>query len=290
MDVTASRTSEDLTVRPLDGTVVRALGDSLVVRVAAARLRALGCVIEAGAAPPPPDAPAGWLGVVRAPFLSGDRLSGDRALPECGIGWSGPVGVPMVNERDVQAACGIMHVHGRATGAPRALRVDFASVCAGVLAAQAIAAGMLAVLRGGAPVRAATSVAQAAALALTQYVAVATSDPGGPVPGTAGRTPPFRSADGAVFEIETFAAENWLAFWTALGVGRPAITAGWPSFQQRFATATCALPPELRAAAAAHRYPAVRAAAHAAAVSIVAVHEGAARPMPALPSPWRLRA
>ena len=288
MDMTSalSRTSEDLTSRPLDGTVVRALGDSLVVRVAAARLRSLGCTVEAGGAAPP-DAPAGWLGVVRATFLPGRR-----ALPECGIGWSGPAGVPMAGERDVQAACGIMHVHGRATGAPRVLRVDFASVCAGVLAAQAVAAGMLAVLRGGTPVRAATSAAQAAALALTQYVAVATSGPGtaGPAPGTGERTPPFRSGDGAVFEIETFAAENWLAFWTALGAARPAIVEGWPPFQQRFATATCTLPPALPAAAAAHRYPAVRAAAHAAGVSIVEVDEDAARPMPTLPSPWRLRA
>lgn len=290
MDVKTAtpRTLEHLTARPLDGTVVRALGDSLVVRVAAARLRALGCVVEMGDASPPPDAPAGWLGVVRASFVPGD---GDRALPECRIGWSGPVRVPMTGERDVQAACGIMHVHGRATGAPRVLRVDFASVCAGVLAAQAIAAGMLAVLRGGTPVRAATSVAQAAALALTQYVAVATSDPGaGRRPsGAAERTPPFRSADGVRFEIETFAAEKWMAFWTTLGAVRPAIVAGWPPFQQRFATATCALPPALQAAAGTRDYPAVRAAARAAGVSIVEVTEDAARPLPPLASPWRLR-
>ncbi|TDD79081.1 CoA transferase [Actinomadura darangshiensis] len=272
-----------LTAHPLDGTVVRALGDSLAVRVAAARLRALGCVVETGDAAPP-DAPAGWLGVVQASFVPGDR-----GLPECRICWSGPVRVPMAGERDVQAACGIMHVHGRATGAPRVLRVDFASVCAGVLAAQAIVAGLLAVVRGGTAVRAATSVAQAAALALTQYVAVATSDPAGCAPGTGERTPPFRSADGVRFEIETFAAENWLAFWTALGAGRPAIVAGWPPFQQRFATAVCVLPPALADAAAGHAYPAVRAAAHAAGVSIVEVSEDPARPLPPLASPWRLR-
>lgn len=270
--------------RPLDGTVVRALGDSLVTRVAVSRLRALGCAVETGRTAPP-DAPAGWLGVVDAPFVAGDR-----ALPECRIGWSGPVKVPMEGERDVQAACGIMHVHGRATGAPRALRIDFASVCAGVLAAQAITAGLLAVLRGGTAVRAETSVAQAAALALTQYVAVATSDPGGHPPGAAERTPPFRSADGVRFEIETFAAENWLAFWTALGAARSAIVAGWPPFQQRFATATCALPPALADAASTTAYSTVRAAAQAAGVSIVEVCPDAARPFPPLASPWRLRA
>lgn len=273
--------------RPLDGTVVRASGDSVAVRVAASRLRALGCAIETGGAPLPPDAPAGLLRVERAPWISGGH-----ALPECRIGWSGPVAVPMAGERDVQAACGIMHVHGRATGGPRALRVDYASVCAGVLAAQAVTAGMLALLRGGTAVRAATSVAQAAALALTQYVAVATTDPGSgssrPEPG-AERTPPFRSAGGVRFEIETFRAESWLRFWTGLGAERSAIAAGWPPFQQRFATATCTLPPGLQAVAAAWDYPAVRRAAQAAGVGIVAVSD-AGTPLPPAPaSPWRLR-
>ncbi|GAA1847995.1 CoA transferase [Actinomadura bangladeshensis] len=285
MRAAAPRALEDLTARPLDGTVVRALGDSRAVRVAAARLRALGCLVETGREAPP-EAPAGWLGVVHAPFVPGDRT-----LPECRIGWSGPVKVPMEGERDVQAACGIMHVHGRAAGAPRALPVDFASVCAGVLAVQALAAGMLAVLRGGPAACAATSVAQAAALALNQYVAVATSEPGAGrcPPEAAERTPPFRSADGIRFEIETFAAENWLAFWTALGAGRPAIAAGWPPFRQRFATATCALPPALQAAAGSLPYLDVRAAAHTAGVSVVEVNEDAGWPLPPLASPWRLR-
>ncbi|WP_307802141.1 CoA transferase [Actinomadura violacea] len=277
--------------RPLDGTVVRALGDTVPVRVAVARLRALGCSIETGGGPPPLDAPAGRLRVVRAPWIPGDQ-----ALPDCRIGWSGPVRVPMTGERDVQAACGIMQVHGRATGEPRALRIDYASVCAGVLAAQTITAGMLAVLRGGADVRAATSVAQAAALALTQYVAVATTDPGSgsgssrpdPEPG-AERTPPFRSADGVRLEIETFRAETWLRFWTGLGAERSAIVAGWPPFQQRFATGTCDLPAGLQAAVAARDHLAVRRAAEDAGVSIVTVND-AGTPLPPPPgSPWRLR-
>ncbi|HEU5023834.1 MAG TPA: CoA transferase [Spirillospora sp.] len=274
--------------RPLDGTLVRASGGSVAVRVAAARLRALGCAIETADGPPPPDAPAGLLRVVRAPWIAAGG-----APPECRIGWSGPVRVPMAGERDVQAACGIMHVHGRATGGPRALHIDYASVCAGVLAAQAVTAGMLAVLRGGTAVRAATSVAQAAALALTQYVAVATTtDPGSgssrPEPGRE-RTPPFRSADGVRFEIETFRAEAWLRFWTEAGAERSAIAAGWTPFQQRFATGTCMLPSGLQAAAAALDYAAVRRAAEAAGVSIVTVN-GAGTPLPPAPaSPWRLR-
>ncbi|MFD0898894.1 CoA transferase [Actinomadura sediminis] len=271
--------------RPLAGTTVRASGDTLPLRVAAARLRALGCTVERGPAAPP-DAPAGRLTAVRTPF--------GGALPECRIGWSGPVAVPMRGERDVQAACGVMQVHGRATGGPRVLPVDFASVCAGVLAAQAFTAAALAALHGRTDVAAATSVAQAAAFALTQYVAVATAEPGADRPaepsGDAERTPPFRSSDGVLFEVETFDAERWLWFWSALGAGRAAIVHGWPPFQQRFATATCTLPPDLGKAAGEHDFRAVRDAADAAGVSVLPVRAATVPPPPAPASPWRLRA
>ncbi|MEU0478436.1 CoA transferase [Streptosporangium sp. NPDC006013] len=276
--------------RPLAGTAVRALGDSPALRVAVRRLRALGCAVETGNESPPDGAPAGWLGVTRLPFAA---MGG--ALPECRIGWSGPVAVPMAGERDVQAACGIMQVHGRAAGGPRPLCVDYVSVCAGVLAVQAVSAGVLALLRGGPALAAATSAAQAALLALTQYVAAATAELGLGSPGPAGPAgygaPPFRSADGVRFEIETLDAEDWRRFWTELGAGPAAVAAGWPPFQQRFATATCPLPAALGTAAAALDYRAVRAVAERSGVSVLPVRAADAPGLlpPAPASPWRLR-
>lgn len=277
---------------PLAGVVVRARGESVALRVAVQRLCALGCEVRFDGAPPPDGSPAGWLGVASAPF----GRPGE-ALPECGIGWSGPVGVPMEGERDVQAACGIAHVHGRAAGGPRALRLDYASVCAGVLTAQALTAVLLALLRGGPALAARTSVAQAALLALTQYIAVATCerfDPplsAGRVPSRgAGRVPPFRSADGVRFEIETFDAECWRRFWDLLGAEPRAAAAGWPPFQQRFATATCTLPAGLGWTAAAAGYRDVVAAAADAGVSVLPVRDADAPLAPPPASPWRLRA
>ena len=49
------------------------------------------------------------------------------------VDWAGPVDADLPDERAVQAACGLMQVHGRATGAPLPLAVDYASVVAGVL-------------------------------------------------------------------------------------------------------------------------------------------------------------
>lgn len=316
MDVTAAPVGA--TVLPLAGAAARAVGDSVALRIAAARLEALGCAVSRVEGPLPPQAPAGWIGLVAVPGewgpggsgsgagLDGDGSGGEgtRALPVpvgCAIGWSGPVAAPLAGERDVQAACGLAHLHGRARGAPRFLGVDYASVCAGVLAAQAVAACALALARGGPALSASVSAAQAALLAAGPYVAAATApgqrasaDPTpssgtGVTPG-AGTAPPFRSVDGARFEIETLDAEVWLRFWTDLGAAPAAIAAGWPPFQRRFATAVCPLPPELPAAIAAVDLARVRLAARDTGMSLALVRDARDAEEPDPASEWRLRA
>ncbi|WP_033439836.1 CoA transferase [Saccharothrix sp. NRRL B-16314] len=164
------------------------------------------------------------------------------------VPWAGPVDLPLAGERDVQAACGLMHVHGRRFGRPTALGLDYASIVAAEL--DAIGAGALDVARlRGVPLRrVSTSVAQAALLAVSQYLAAATADEpdavGGGVGGGLGG-PPFRSADGVAFEVEALDAEVWRRFWSALDAAPGAVAAAWRPFALRFATATCALPPEL---------------------------------------------
>ncbi|QFZ19931.1 CoA transferase [Saccharothrix syringae] len=164
------------------------------------------------------------------------------------VPWSGPVDLPLGGELDVQAACGLMHVHGRRFGRPTPLAVDYASIVAGELSATGTRALELARLRG-APVRVATtSVAQAALLAVAQYLAAATADE--PVGPFAVGGPPFVSADGVAFELEAPEAEAWRRFWTALRADPRAVARSWRPFADRFATATCPLPPELTGAAA----------------------------------------
>jgi crotonobetainyl-CoA:carnitine CoA-transferase CaiB-like acyl-CoA transferase len=318
VDVTAPPV--EAAVLPLAGAAARAVGDSVALRIAAARLEALGCAVSRSDGPPPPEAPAGWIGLVAVPGGRDRSGSGTGAggllgrgpgtsppVPVgCSIGWSGPVAAPLAGERDVQAACGLAHLHGRARGAPRFLGVDYASVCAGVLAAQAVVACALALARGGPALSASVSAAQAALLAAGPYVAAATAperatatgdaDPsasgagaggGAPPPATA---PPFRSADGARFEIETLDAEVWLRFWTGLGAAPAAAAAGWPPFQRRFATAVCPLPPELPAAVAAADLARVRLAALRAGMSLALIRGVRDAEEPAPASEWRLRA
>lgn len=205
---------------------------------------------------------------------------------DCSVSWAGPVDLPLRCEPDVQAACGIMHVNGRAHGTPTALPFDYASLTAGLLAVQGGLAARLGALRGMAIRRVSTSVAQAALLSVSQYLAAATADsdhadhaenaaPGGP---------PFVSADGVWFEIETLDALDWQRFWTRLSAKEPAVRAGWRPFQHRFATATCPLPAELHEAARGHAFTDLVVHAELSGVSIMAL-----RPTWAADQrPWRV--
>ncbi|HKR50620.1 MAG TPA: CoA transferase [Pseudonocardiaceae bacterium] len=203
------------------------------------------------------------------------------------IEWAGPVGIPLEDEITVQAACGIMHVHGRKSGIPEPLGVDYTSVTAGVLASQGALAALVGRLRGMDLRRVTTSVAQAALLSVAQYLAAATADDDWAEPMRPGG-PPFTSADGVRFEIETFDADRWRRFWAFLDADETATRRGWLPFQHRYATATCPLPDELHQAAGRSRFAALAAVATAAGVSILQLRDVTERST-GLP-PWRITA
>jgi crotonobetainyl-CoA:carnitine CoA-transferase CaiB-like acyl-CoA transferase len=165
--------------------------------------------------------------------------------------WSGPVDLPLHGEPDVQAACGLMHVHGRRLGRPAPLGLDYARAVAVELSTIGVLAVELGRTRGVPLAGHTTSVAQAALLAVSQYLAAATADE--PDEWHPGVGPPFRSSDGVVFEVEALDPVPWQGFWAELGVPVRAVERGWRPFLHRFATATCPLPPEFAASAA--RFP-----------------------------------
>ncbi|MEU3609772.1 CoA transferase [Streptomyces sp. NPDC035033] len=208
--------------------------------------------------------------------------TGDR--PRWTIGGAGPVGIDTGDERAAQAACGVMQVHGRATGAPAPLAVDYVSTVTGVLAAQGVTAALLARAHGRPPLRTATSLAQGALLTVTQYLAAATAtDDDAPPPGSGTGLATLVTADAARVEIETLDPMAWAGFWRRLGVEPRTAGRGWLPFQSRFGTAVCPLPPELRAALLTHPLEAVRRAGAEHGVSVVEVTE--ATTAPAL-APW----
>ncbi|MFC4867660.1 CoA transferase [Streptomonospora arabica] len=273
------------TAAPLAGLTVERAGESVAARVAETHLRMLGAgsAAEPGGDPPegaPPDAPAGRL-VVGVP---GGRIG-------CDIDWAGPLGVPLGDETAVQAACGIMHVHGRAVGEPRPLGLDYASAVGGVLAVHGLLAAAIGRLRGSGAAGVRTSVAQAALLSVGQYLAAATAPEAGRPEEPRHGGPPFDSADGVRFEIETFDAETWQRFWALLGADQSALARGWRPFLHRYAAAACPLPPELQATAAAHVFRAIADAAQAAGISLVRVRGAdTSTAVRADRAPWRLSA
>ncbi|WP_410586187.1 CoA transferase [Amycolatopsis sp. lyj-23] len=190
------------------------------------------------------------------------------------VDWAGPVDLPLTDEVLVQAACGIMHVHGRARGAPEPLAVDYATAVAGVLAAAGMLAAEFARARGVQVSAVRTSVAEAALLSVGQYLACWPDD----TPHAVGVPPPFVSGDGVRFEIETLRAEDWQRFWRTMGAAEPALRRGWPPFQHRFATATCPLPAALHDVLSAHSFTDIHRAGTACEVSVVPI--GTAPPVP----------
>jgi crotonobetainyl-CoA:carnitine CoA-transferase CaiB-like acyl-CoA transferase len=224
---------------------------------------------------------------------------------------AGPVAIDAGDEYAVQAACGVMHVHGRAVGFPQPLTAGYVSAVTGVLAAAGSTAALFARRRGHDPLRVRTSLAQGALLALTQYLAADTArdgdtgeDPGGPPdtgpsPERATERATERTAeratgqatlvtsDGARVEIETLDPTAWAGFWRRLGVPGRVAGQGWAPFQQRFGTATCALPGALLDAMAVTPLSAVRAAAEASGVSVADVYAWAIAAPPGL-LPWSM--
>jgi crotonobetainyl-CoA:carnitine CoA-transferase CaiB-like acyl-CoA transferase len=201
------------------------------------------------------------------------------------VDWAGPIGLPLVDEVTVQAACGIMHVHGLAVDRPTPLAVDFAGAVAGVLGAQGVLAALLATARGLPITSVHTSVGQAALLAVAQYLAAATCDEQDEPPAAGPMPPPFTSADGVRFEIEALDAQTWQRFWQRIPVEQAALRRGWPVFQQRFATAVCPLPVALHDAVRRLAFADVIAAGAATGMSVVAVAGERAEQAP----PWLFR-
>ncbi|WP_369959188.1 CoA transferase [Pseudomonas benzenivorans] len=162
------------------------------------------------------------------------------------------------SELTVQAASGLMAVHGRASGAAGPLGLDYVSTLAACLAMQGVFAAAVGQLRGAGQTRVELSLAAAAALSVGQYLAGATAPEGAErmLPGCSSprQRPPFTSADGVVFELETLDAGPWRRFWTSLGVSDELAGKGWSAFLMRYAKAMSPLPAELMEALARQPY------------------------------------
>ncbi|MFI8520102.1 CoA transferase [Streptomyces sp. NPDC085481] len=217
-------------LRPLDAMDATVSGPAEIAGVVAAHLELLGARTDRA------QGAAGNGGIT----VSGHGFDPVSATAH----WGGP-GSGLVDEATVQAATGVMAVHGRRTGAPAGLAADYTATATAVLTVQ----GLLAALIGQARVASGTSCLSTGAdraglLVVSQYLAAAGADEGEAAELSPGG-PPFTSAEGVLFELETLDPGAWAAFWRALEVPADAIRAGWRPFQFRYAMACAPFPPVL---------------------------------------------
>ncbi|MFI8447081.1 CoA transferase [Streptomyces erythrochromogenes] len=269
------------TVRPLDTLRFDTSGPPQIARVVADHLRLLGARTDRPVPDGHGDAPA-----------AGTTLTGGGFEPaHATAGWADPAS-GLADEATVQAATGMMAVHGRRDGTPRGLAVDYAATATAVLTVQGLLANLVGQARGGAAAAVTTCADRAGLLAVSQYLAAAGADEGEAAEIAAGG-PPFTSADGILFELETLDPGAWAAFWKALEAPQDALRTGWRPFQFRYATACAPLPAALHTTARSHGWDRIRRAAAASGAEVCALrsladraaeHDGAApwflTPMP----------
>jgi CoA:oxalate CoA-transferase len=255
----------------LNGFEAQVSGRSVAAQIARRHLADLGARL----ARPGGGVPAGTTARVVVYRVASRRAERPLAVS---VSWDGGLGAGMVDEGTVQAACGLMHVHGGRARRARPVGIDYASIAAGVLAVQAVLAGLIARERGLDVARAQTSVADAALLTVSQYLASATAprDEDCVHPGR-GEAPPFRSLDGVTFELEAVDGEVWARFWAQLGVAGAHVGHAWRSFAFRYATAGCVLPVDLHVTTRSFPIDAIVAAASESGTSICVLRSHAQR-------------
>ncbi|MER0477879.1 CoA transferase [Streptomyces sp. Edi2] len=264
--------------RPLEEVDIQVSGPAALTAPALAHLRSLGA--SAPETPAARTGPACFTATSRGPGEVTAYTGWADVLPEADA----------TDEATVQAATGMMHVHGRRDGAPRGLAVDYAATCASVLTVQGLLAALLGQARGGGGATAvATGADRAALLAVSQYAAAANAPEAEAVTPAPGG-PPFTAAGGTRFELEALEPAPWARFWRALGAPEAAIRAGWPAFQFRYATACAPLPEELHRTARTVSWTRIREAAAASGAEVCALHTLAERAAEAAPAtaPWTL--
>lgn len=244
-------------------------------------------------ATPDPDSESGTEFVLRHPVLS--PISCALTSPR---NWIPPA---YQTELILQAASGVMSVHGRATGNAQPLGVNYVSVLCSAMALLGALACAIGQLRGGAFGRTGISPLGCGHLSIAQYLAQATtpqdldrSDPDHrgihPLP----PCPPFLSADNVVFELETLRAEPWRRFWQSVGIESGIAGQAWKAFLHRYATATCTLPDACSSVLSKLPFEQISSYAHRAGIAVVAVRRFEDRQSDAdysesSDNPWRLR-
>ncbi|HEV7990871.1 MAG TPA: CoA transferase [Gemmatimonadaceae bacterium] len=242
---------------PLDGAVVAVERESgVAARTCRRHLAFLGAAVSSPDLAEPDES-----NTIGEFTFRGEREDTQLA---CTIRWEPDDHVssaPLRSEALIQAACGLMEVHGREARRPRRIGLDIASVAAGVVATQAVLAAAIARLRGCVIGRVDVTVLESALLFLSHHVAIATSGDDFLARSAqyaldrfpdASPGPPWLTADGYAVELEALSSDSWADFWSRLGAPRQDVAEAWQTYVFRYLSAWSLAPASLHRAAAAH--------------------------------------
>ncbi|MGH1438624.1 MAG: hypothetical protein ACRBBR_00825 [Cellvibrionaceae bacterium] len=164
------------------------------------------------------------------------------------------------SELSLQAASGIISIHGRNSNTLEPLGIDYATVTVAVNALTGLLSQAYALLQCEKDNKK-TQVSQfqplkkqycsplgSVLINTSQYIADATSEKAFPLPDNFNNftlQPPFCSADHIDFELESLNPEPWRQFWRALEIDDRISGQGWKAFQMRYAKAVSPLPKKM---------------------------------------------
>ena len=187
----------------------------------------------------------------------------------------GRIPLSLLSEQALQAVSGLMSVHGRSSGRLVPLGVDYLSVMTAGMTLQAALAVALGQMNGGDLFRVGISPIGCAMLSIGQYLAGATvrEDRESFSPGQYDSMlrPPFVSADGVIFELETLDSGPWRRFWEGIGLTAEQADRGWRVFLLRYARAVSPLPDEYMTCIGRLQFQKILEKAKASGISVVPV-------------------
>jgi len=266
-DETVTTTQHTLSapIKPLRGLTLTPLQGAVSLLPAAQAIHRRATILGADVAAFSPERSGSEMGI-RVQAESGHMV-------ELGLhAWYG--GKFPCSDTLLQSASGLTAWHRRATGALLPLGIDYVSALTASLAMTAAVAGLLGQQRGLTTRKVRVNLSDAALLSMSQYLAMELAGQVVQAPQRSDDcTPPFRSRDAVVFELEALDAEAWQRFWYAAGASAVAIEAGWSPFMLRYTQACAFLPAALFETAAQHDYAALQVMAQQAGVGVCALRQ-----------------
>ena len=196
-------------------------------------------------------------------------------------------------EASLQAMSGLMAWHKRNSHQFVPLGLPYLTELTASLALTSSIANLIGQLKGSSLKRVDIFPERVALVAMAQYLAMELAGLKAPTKKDNTDSPPFKSQDHILFEIEVLDPNQWGAFWQAFNLPSSDISASWQPYMQRYVSASAWLPASLFDLLQQHNFQHIQTIAEHLGISVCALnsadvqnHKNAITPW-AESGPWR---